>query len=109
LTGARQYNTKSLYFPSRITKVLDRILNHPLTVIEAPIGYGKTTAVREYLRNTAVGMLWQEVYDNNVVSFWNGLAELFGQLDGDRSQSLAHLRLPADATARHEVINLIKI
>lgn len=105
---ARQYNTKGLYFPSRITKALDGILDHPLTIIEAPIGYGKTTAVREYLRNAEVDMLWQGVYDSSTVSFWNGFARLFCELDGDRSQSLAHLRLPDDDISRHEVIKLIK-
>jgi LuxR family maltose regulon positive regulatory protein len=105
---ARQYNTKSLYFPSRITKALDGILDHPLTIIEAPIGYGKTTAVREYIRNAGVDMLWQGVYDSGTVSFWNGFARLFRELDGDRSQSLAHLCLPDDDISRYEVIKLIK-
>ena len=105
---ARQYNTKSLYFPSRITKALDGILDHPITVIEAPIGYGKTTAVREYIRNAGVDMLWQGVYDSGTVSFWNGFARLFRELDRDRSQSLAHLRLPDNDISRYEAIELIK-
>lgn len=104
----RPYNTKSRYLPSRITRALAGILDHPLTIIEAPIGYGKTTAVREYLRNAGVDMLWQGVYDSGPVSFWNDFAKLFRDLDSDRSQSLAHLRLPDDDLSRHEAINLIK-
>ncbi len=105
---ARQYNTKSLYFPSRITRALDGILDHPLTIIEAPMGYGKTTSVREYLRNAGVDMLWQRVYDSSTVSFWDGFARLFCELDGDRSQSLVHLCFPDNDISRHEVIKLIK-
>lgn len=104
----RPYNAKSLYLPSRITRALAGILDYPLTIIEAPIGYGKTTVVREYLRNAGVDMLWQGVYDSGPVNFWNDFAKLFRDLDSERSQSLAHLRLPDDDLSRHEAINLIK-
>jgi LuxR family maltose regulon positive regulatory protein len=104
----KQYNTKSLFFPNRITKVLERILDHPLTIIEAPMGYGKTTAVREYLSNAEVNMLWQRVYDSGVVSFWNGFAKLFSDLDNDRSQSLIQLGFPDDAISIQEAIKLVE-
>ena len=105
---ARPYNTKSLYFPSRIKKILDGITEHPLTIIEAPMGYGKTTAVREHLRNAGVDMLWQRIYDSGAVSFWNGFAKMFRELDSNRSQSLAYIRFPEDYISRQKAIELIK-
>ncbi|MBU7008897.1 AAA family ATPase, partial [Phosphitispora fastidiosa] len=96
------------FFLTIATRALDGILDYPLTIIEAPMGYGKTTSVREYLRNAGVDMLWQRVYDSSTVSFWEGFANLFCELDVDRSQSLVHLRLPDDDISRHEVIKLIK-
>lgn len=108
VSKVRQYNTKSLYFPSRIIKSLDGILDHPLTIIEAPMGYGKTTSVREYLRNAGVDMLWQMVYESSTASFWNGFAKLFRELDDDRSQSPVHLRFPNDTVSMQEAIKLIK-
>jgi LuxR family maltose regulon positive regulatory protein len=108
VAGARQYNTKSLYFPSRITKALDGIPGHPITIIEAPMGYGKTTAVREYLRNKGVDMLWQRIYNGGVDSFWDGFARSFCELDNDRSQSLAYIRFPEDDTSMQKAIGLIK-
>jgi LuxR family maltose regulon positive regulatory protein len=47
---AKQYNTKSLYFPNRINKAMDGIPDYPLTILEAPMGYGKTTAVMDARR-----------------------------------------------------------
>lgn len=38
------------YFSPRLLAALTGILSSPLTVIEAPMGYGKTVAVREFLR-----------------------------------------------------------
>jgi len=87
---------------------LDGILDHPLTIIEAPMGYGKTTSVREYLRNAGLDMLWQMVYESSTASFWNGFAKLFRELDDDRSQSLVHLRFPNDTISMQETIKLIK-
>jgi LuxR family maltose regulon positive regulatory protein len=55
-----------------------------------------------------VDMLWQRVYDSSTVSFWDGFARLFCELDGDRSQSLVHLCFPHDDISRNEVIKLIK-
>jgi LuxR family maltose regulon positive regulatory protein len=81
----KQYNLRNLYFPNRITKIMNGIFDHPLTIIEAPIGYGKTTSAREYLSNAEVNMLWQRVYDSGAVSFWNGFAKLFSEFDSDRS------------------------
>ncbi|MCG9966716.1 helix-turn-helix transcriptional regulator [Pelotomaculum terephthalicicum JT] len=104
---AKEYNTKSLYFPGRITKALDGICSYPLTVIEAPMGYGKTTAVREYLRNAGADTLWQEVPAGGD-GFWEGFAGLFREFDSERSQSLIHLRFPDNAKTAREAVKLIR-
>jgi uncharacterized membrane protein YeiB len=39
----------NLYFPRRIAEAMNKIFDFPLTVVEAPMGYGKTTAVRSIL------------------------------------------------------------
>jgi LuxR family maltose regulon positive regulatory protein len=105
---SRQRNTKSLYFPSRIKGALDGITSHPLTIMEAPMGYGKTTAVREYLRNAGVDTLWQRVYERGTDSFWDGFAALFYELDSSRSQSLAYAGFPEGHTSMQKAIGLIK-
>lgn len=104
----RQYNTKNLYFSRRIIRSLEGILDYPLTIIEAPVGYGKTTSIREYLRNAGIDVLWQRVYDSSADSFWDGFAKLFFELDSDRTQSLIHLSCPKDDLSRHEAIKIIK-
>ncbi len=34
---------------ARVNRALESIFDYPMTIVEAPIGYGKTTAVREFL------------------------------------------------------------
>ncbi|HOO27872.1 MAG TPA: hypothetical protein PLU43_05365, partial [Lachnospiraceae bacterium] len=57
-----KYKTKNLYFSPRLLDKLEDIWNHPLTVVEAPMGYGKTTAVKEYLKKTNAPVLWLRIY-----------------------------------------------
>lgn len=102
----RQYNNRTLYFSERINKAIKGVFDHPLTVIEAPMGYGKTTAVKGLL-NTGVNVLWLTVYDGYASSFWSGFCKLFSELDDALALGLARLGLPNDSISRHEALNLI--
>lgn len=104
----KQNKSRTIYFPERITKVMSGVFDYPLTIIEAPMGYGKTTAVREYLYNTDSHVLWQRIYDNNTISFWNSFCRLFAELDINCSQSLIQLGFPNDSISRQEALRLIK-
>ncbi len=104
----KQYNLRNLFFPNRITKIMDGIFSYPLIIIEAPMGYGKTTAVREFLSNSEVDMMWQKIYDSGSVSFWNGFAKLFSDLDNDGFQSLVQLGFPNDVLSMQEALKLIE-
>lgn len=103
----KQYNTKSLYFPDRIPKAMAGIFDYPLTVVEAPMGYGKTTAVREYLNKTGARVLWQMVYDNSPGGFWKGFSRLFANMNEDCSQSLTQLGFPGDSVLMREALRII--
>lgn len=100
-------NMKCLYFPSRITSTMEKILNYPLAIVEAPMGYGKTTSVREYLKNKDVTTLWLLIYDSSTDAFWNGLCELLSELDSSRSQRLKLLGFPNDSVSIQEALNIL--
>lgn len=104
----KQYNLKSLYFPEQITKAMKSFIDYPLTIVDAPMGYGKTTLVRENLKNVDADILWQKVYDSNISSFWRGLCRQLGELDRDAAASLAALGFPGDSTSRYEAMSLIE-
>lgn len=58
------------YFSPRLLAALTGILSSPLTVIEAPMGYGKTVAVREFLRRENLAVIWVSVLDSPDGAFW---------------------------------------
>jgi len=104
----KQYNTRSLYFPDRLLVALEKIFEYPMTIVEAPMGYGKTTAVKEYLKHSKATVLWQTVYDNYINNFWHAFSKNFNELDVECSQSLSELGVPNDMVSRREALKLIE-
>lgn len=108
MSKARQYNLRSLYFSDRITEAMNGFLGYSLTIVEAPMGYGKTTFVWERLKNIEAEILWQKVYDNSVSGFWRGFCRQLGEVDRDRALSLTALGLPNDGTTINEALSIIE-
>lgn len=102
-----RHNAPGLYFSDRLAAALERIPEYPLTVIEAPLGYGKTTAVKEYADRAGFDVLWQTVYDNTAAHFWKGFCTLFARLDSACALSLEEVGLPEDSAARRVAVSLI--
>lgn len=103
----KKYETKSLYFTPRLIKQLEGVWEHPLTVVEAPMGYGKTTAVKNFLSSADANVLWLKVYDDSIDNFWDAFARLCGELDDELSTSLANIGFPDDALSLREVLRLL--
>lgn len=103
----KEYHTRSLYFPQKLTDRLHTLCQYPCTVVEAPIGYGKTTAVREAVRVCGVRALWQRVYDDSVTDFWLGFCQAFGELDPSLAPTLRQLGLPNNSVLLREVAQLL--
>ncbi|AET70827.1 ATP-dependent transcriptional regulator [Desulfosporosinus orientis DSM 765] len=105
---AKRYNQKALFFSVILKERFERIFEYPLTIVEAPMGYGKTTAVREFLNNTGANVLWQRVYGSSLDSFWHGFSRLFAELDDFLSRNLEQLGFPDDSISRLEALRLIE-
>ena len=107
MTKTRQGDTQSLYFSPRITAALNGILDYPLTVVEAPMGYGKTTAVREFLSNSPTPVLWQTVYDaTRRLAFGRNFAACSSGIDDNSAQSLLELGFPHDSVLLQEAVRI---
>lgn len=97
-----------LCFPQRIAEAVSRINDFPLTIVEAPLGYGKTTAVRECVNLPGILLLWQNIYDDSKTAFWSGFCHLFKELDNDRADSLAQLGFPDSSVSLHAALEMIR-
>ncbi|MDR1965764.1 MAG: hypothetical protein LBQ36_03565, partial [Synergistaceae bacterium] len=89
------------YFPERLKNKLALISSYPVTVVEAPSGFGKTTAVREYLndnipRNTHIH--WHICLGEPPSRVWEGICGLFAGVMLDVAETLKALGPPTIET-----------
>lgn len=93
----------------RINTALKSIFHYPLTVIEAPIGYGKTTAVREFLAAKQAAALWLSFLSSDTDAlFWDRLAEGIAKYDWSVGSRLKNLGYPADAPQVAVVLAILR-
>ena len=104
---ADMYDTGVLYFTEKLQARLNSIPDYALTVLEAPMGYGKTTAVRFVLQNTNASILWHTVYADGVAYFWNSFCKALAPLGPELADSLQKLGLPTDAVLVQKAVELI--
>lgn len=101
------FNSRAIYLTDKLRRQMARIPEFPCTLIEAPMGYGKTTAVREYLKGTDAHVLWQRIYDGSATGFWTALCRLLREVDAGRAESLEQLGFPNDSVTMQEALRLI--
>jgi LuxR family maltose regulon positive regulatory protein len=95
------------------------ILETPLTIVEAPVGYGKTTAVREFLNKNDTRRLWVPVLGSlfgvSEDVFWRTFCRELGQAlpkSADVAASLERLGYPRDSTrfeAARELLHQLSV
>lgn len=93
----------------RIYKALTVIYEYPLTIIEAPMGYGKSTAVRSFLKSEKKKVLWVAFLNSgeSASSFWDKLVSEIGKLNENISSKLKSLGFPVDTPQVEKVISLL--
>jgi LuxR family maltose regulon positive regulatory protein len=96
--AAKHPDARSIfYFPERLKKKLAQISSYPATVVEAPSGFGKTTAVREYLKeNIPRGACerWHTCLGEPPSKAWEGICGLFAGVNRDAAETLRQLGPP---------------
>lgn len=88
---------KMYYFSENLRKQLAPIANYPLTLIEAPSGFGKTTAIREYLnRNISENdcQYWYTCLGEATSIAWAGICEMLTGINAEAAANLKKVELP---------------
>jgi LuxR family maltose regulon positive regulatory protein len=125
----KQSKKRLYYFPDRLRRHLSRIPNHPVTVVEAPSGFGKTTAVREYLENALEGpslkgseredadarikrpvfnSVWSIIGEENSRNEWDILCDAMKNVDGELGAELEKLTLPYSDDGLAKMRNILQ-
>lgn len=93
----------------QLDKTLSGIYDHPLTVVEAPMGFGKTTAVRSFLKAEKVSPLWVAFLHagESAAWFWERFSSEFARLDETAAFRLRALGFPANVPQTEKVLSLL--
>lgn len=93
----------------RLNNVLSAVYDYPLSILEAPMGYGKTTAVKKFIETEKLKHFWFTFPDleNSDVAFWNKFTEEITKIDARAGFTLKSLALPADAPQMEKVLQTL--
>lgn len=105
-TDNKQFS--SIFISKRLEATLKNIPAYPLTILEAPMGYGKTTAVKAALQNTDATVLWQNIYDKYSDVFWYDFCSLIQQIDPEAGHTLRVIGFPDDNISRQEALQTFR-
>lgn len=101
-------NTKAL-LRGRVDRELEAIFEYPMTVVAAPMGYGKTTAVRQFLDSRDSQVLWLSFVapDESGAFFWQEFSHEIGRLDSAMGERLCSLGFPQDSPETAVVLSVL--
>lgn len=94
---------QKFYFSNRLKKQMDQIVQHPLTIVEAPSGFGKTTAIREYLRSEHPGAIsvWYTCLGKSAAAAWAQMCDLLAGINRKAADELKKLKYPQEETLHY--------
>ncbi|MFA9465798.1 MAG: LuxR C-terminal-related transcriptional regulator [Velocimicrobium sp.] len=95
----------------RINHILLSIFKYPLTIVEAPMGFGKTTAVKDFLKHKKSYSIWISFLKpgRNTSCFWDKFVEGILKFDEILGKKLKSLGFPVDAPQTEKILSLLNM
>ncbi|ABI68390.1 LuxR C-terminal-related transcriptional regulator [Syntrophomonas wolfei] len=100
--GTGKSNSNELhYYSDRLKRKLEQIHLVPVTIVEAPSGYGKTTAIRDFLQNSlsqGTPIYWFTAMDEKPSAAFRRLCREIEKIDRYAGERLVKIGLPNAGT-----------
>lgn len=77
-------SNNSICLPKYLEKQLAYIFRYPVSIVDAPIGFGKTTAIQHYLDRstfTSVKKYWHACYGESISKLWDSICKILATID----------------------------
>jgi LuxR family maltose regulon positive regulatory protein len=94
----------------RIDNEFENIFKYPLTIAVAAMGYGKTTAAREYLNGTDANYIWLSIEweESSPQLIWDSLMRQMVRTRPELGNQLRALGFPTDAAQSEKIKQIIE-
>lgn len=103
----KKYDPNQIYLSERLKTRLETIYKFPVTIIEAPTGYGKTTAFREFLKEKESKCIWFNVDNGDREQFMSDFCGMLSGINENISNIIRSIGYPVDASTRGRLANAI--
>lgn len=94
----REFTYEHILKRDRVNKILTSIFDYPLTVITAPMGYGKSTSVSEFLSECNTHSIWISLNEacKGTGYFWTVLTGRIAETNKELAGIMEALGFPSD-------------
>lgn len=102
MAESKDFRPNQHYYSPKLLKKLEGILIAPVTVVEAPSGYGKTTAVRDYLKGVlpkGMFVYWWNAMEGMPIASWTALCKEIAHIDPTAGKELLSFGFPKPMSA----------
>jgi len=91
-----QSDRTELFIRPRINKLLTKAIKKPLIIVSAGMGYGKTIAVSDFVRDSELPTVWMQFseFDNIGLSFWENYTSAFEHINKSLAEESRDLGFP---------------
>lgn len=89
-----------IYLPEKLQSKLALIAHYPMTVVTAPLGYGKTVTVRSFLEQCQADVFWSTAFNDDADGCFTDFCEAFQKEDAAFCHALKADGLPRDSRAQ---------
>lgn len=97
MARTRQIKSETLFFPKRIMERLNSVRAYPLTLIEAPSGFGKTTSLRHFFDTQipeTAQVIWRTFSSESPNASWKTFCTSVSEFDANASERLTEAGAP---------------
>ena len=103
----KKYNPNQIYVSDRLKDRLETVFQYPVTIIETPTGYGKTTVLREFLKNSSHKYIWFNVDNDDKEQFLSDFCAKINGISESTANNLRNIGYPVDASTSGRMANAI--
>lgn len=92
----KKYNPNNIFISNRLNNRLRTILECPLSIVETPTGYGKTTVVKEYLSKNNIKTIWFNIDSSDKLEFFNDFCKRIDSVSEKCARTMRSVGFPKD-------------
>lgn len=103
----KKFNPNQIYISKKMEDRLKTIYDYPVTILEAPTGYGKTTVVREYLKSLGKPFIWFNIDSENKEKGFNDFCLKIKGINETAARKLMSLGYPRDESSVKQMVSVL--